>query len=224
MRTSVSWLLAALGRRISSASGATARLWNESHLGPARPQPRHPRALYHFGASPQGSVQRGEASALRFRREPRRTITATACDNDSSSPTRWAIRRSTAATQPQNEQRELPEDEEVALHVVEETDDGVIVTGGKQLSTAASAQPTSATSRSRRRSRMRNDPRCVLAFAIPTDVARAQDPGARAGVALVRLAGAIRCRCSTSRTACCSSTACSCRGTGCSCSTIRRRW
>ena len=41
------------------------------------------------------------------------------------------------STQPQNEQRTVAEDEEVALHVVEETKDGVIVTGGKQLSTAA---------------------------------------------------------------------------------------
>lgn len=39
--------------------------------------------------------------------------------------------------QPQNEQRKVGEDEEVALHVVEETKGGVIVTGGKQLSTAA---------------------------------------------------------------------------------------
>jgi len=40
--------------------------------------------------------------------------------------------------QPQNEQRAVKEDEQIALHVVEETKDGVIVTGGKQLSTAAS--------------------------------------------------------------------------------------
>lgn len=39
--------------------------------------------------------------------------------------------------QPQNEQRQVPEDEEVALHVVEETPDGVIVRGGKQVATAA---------------------------------------------------------------------------------------
>ena len=35
--------------------------------------------------------------------------------------------------QTQNEQRPVPEDEMIALHVVEETQDGVIVTGGKQL-------------------------------------------------------------------------------------------
>ena len=38
--------------------------------------------------------------------------------------------------QPQNEQREISE-EEVALHVVEETNEGVIVNGAKQLATAA---------------------------------------------------------------------------------------
>ena len=40
--------------------------------------------------------------------------------------------------QAQNEQRAVREDERVALHVVEETPEGVIVSGGKQLSTAAS--------------------------------------------------------------------------------------
>src|SRR5581483_8418204 len=39
--------------------------------------------------------------------------------------------------QPQNERRQVPESEEIALHVVDETADGVIVSGGKQLATAA---------------------------------------------------------------------------------------
>ncbi|HEX5321587.1 MAG TPA: 4-hydroxyphenylacetate 3-hydroxylase N-terminal domain-containing protein, partial [Stellaceae bacterium] len=39
--------------------------------------------------------------------------------------------------QTQNERRAVAEDTEVALHVVEETKDGVIISGGKQLSTAA---------------------------------------------------------------------------------------
>jgi len=72
------------------------------------------------------------------------------------------------SAQPQNEQRQVAEDEQVALHVVEETDEGVVVTGGKQLSTAAphanecyvSLSPTFA---------RRSDPRCVLSFAIPMD-------------------------------------------------------
>src|ERR1700676_839651 len=39
--------------------------------------------------------------------------------------------------QTENEQRKVAEDTEVVLHVVEETSEGVIITGGKQLSTAA---------------------------------------------------------------------------------------
>jgi aromatic ring hydroxylase len=39
--------------------------------------------------------------------------------------------------QPQNEQRAQGEEREVALHVVEETAEGIFVTGGKQLATAA---------------------------------------------------------------------------------------
>ena len=70
------------------------------------------------------------------------------------------------STQPQNAQREVPEDELVALHVVEETRDGVIVTGGKQLSTAASHANECYVALSATFA-MRNDPRCVLAFAIP---------------------------------------------------------
>ena len=68
--------------------------------------------------------------------------------------------------QTQTERRQVAEDTELSLHVVEETSDGVIVSGGKQLSTAAphsnevyvALSPTFA---------QRNDPRCVLAFAIP---------------------------------------------------------
>src|SRR6202051_670358 len=39
--------------------------------------------------------------------------------------------------QTQNEQRKVAEDTEVVVHVVEETTEGVVITGGKQLSTAA---------------------------------------------------------------------------------------
>ncbi len=70
--------------------------------------------------------------------------------------------------QPQNEQRKVREDEEVALHVVEETKDGVIVTGGKQLSTAAPHSNECYVSLSATFAR-RNDPKCVLAFSIPTN-------------------------------------------------------
>jgi aromatic ring hydroxylase len=70
--------------------------------------------------------------------------------------------------QPQNERRQVPEDEEIALHVVEETDDGVIVSGGKQLSTAAVFSNETYVSLSQT-FYARNDPRFVLAFSIPTN-------------------------------------------------------
>jgi 4-hydroxyphenylacetate 3-hydroxylase N terminal len=69
--------------------------------------------------------------------------------------------------QPQNEQRMAGEDDEVALHVVEETKDGVIVSGGKQLSTAAPHSHEVYISLSATFAR-RSNPKCVLAFAIPT--------------------------------------------------------
>jgi aromatic ring hydroxylase len=70
--------------------------------------------------------------------------------------------------QPQNERRQMREDEEVSLHVVEETPKGVIVTGGKQLSTAAPHSNECYVSLSATFAR-RSDPKCVLAFAIPTN-------------------------------------------------------
>ena len=70
--------------------------------------------------------------------------------------------------QPQNEQRAVREDEQVALHVVEETAAGVIVSGGKQLSTAAPHSNECYVSLSATFAH-RNDPKCVLAFAIPTN-------------------------------------------------------
>jgi 4-hydroxyphenylacetate 3-monooxygenase oxygenase component len=72
------------------------------------------------------------------------------------------------STQPQNEQRQTPEDEEIALHVVEETAEGVIVSGGKQLSTAAVHSNETYVSLSATFF-ARNDPRFVLAFSIPTN-------------------------------------------------------
>lgn len=72
------------------------------------------------------------------------------------------------SAQTQNEQRPTAEDPEVVLHVVEETGEGVVVTGGKQLSTAAPHSNEVYVSLSATFAR-RNDPKCVLAFAIPTD-------------------------------------------------------
>ena len=69
--------------------------------------------------------------------------------------------------QPQNEQRATLE-EELALHVVEETEEGVIVSGGKQLATAAPISNETYVSLSATFMR-RADPRCVLAFSIPTN-------------------------------------------------------
>ena len=70
--------------------------------------------------------------------------------------------------QTQNEQRKVAEDTEVVLHVVEETNEGVIITGGKQLSTAAPHSHEVYVALSATFAQ-RNDPRCVLAFAIPND-------------------------------------------------------
>ena len=92
------------------------------------------------------------------------------------------------STQPQNERRAVPEDEEIALHVVEETEEGVIVSGGKQLSTAAVHSNESYVSLSPTFF-ARNDPRFVLAFSIPTQLEGPEDPGARARRPLVRLLG-----------------------------------
>ena len=68
--------------------------------------------------------------------------------------------------QPQNEQRNIIE-EELALHVVEETAEGIIITGAKQLATAAPISNETYVSLSATFLR-RSDPKCVLAFAIPT--------------------------------------------------------
>jgi len=68
------------------------------------------------------------------------------------------------STQPQNEPRTVPEDEEVAPPVVEETRDGVVVTGGKQLSTAAPHSNECCVSLSATFAR-RSNPKCVIAFA-----------------------------------------------------------
>ncbi|MCH8896696.1 MAG: 4-hydroxyphenylacetate 3-hydroxylase [Chloroflexi bacterium] len=69
--------------------------------------------------------------------------------------------------QPQNENRSEIE-EEIALHVVEETAAGVIVHGAKQLATAAPISNETYISLSATFVR-RSDPRFVLAFSIPTD-------------------------------------------------------
>ena len=69
--------------------------------------------------------------------------------------------------QPQNEQRASLE-EELALHVVEETAEGIIITGGKQLATAAPISNETYVSLSATFVQ-RADPRFVLAFSIPTN-------------------------------------------------------
>ena len=69
--------------------------------------------------------------------------------------------------QPQNEQRAALE-EDVALHVVEETAEGVVVHGAKQLATAAPISNETYVSLSATFVR-RADPRFVLAFSIPTN-------------------------------------------------------
>jgi len=69
--------------------------------------------------------------------------------------------------QTQNERRAVAEDE-VALHVVEETSEGVIVTGGKQLASAAPHTHETYVSLSATFVH-RNDPKCVVAFAVPND-------------------------------------------------------
>ena len=68
--------------------------------------------------------------------------------------------------QPQNEPRNLIE-EELALHVVEETAAGIIISGGKQLATAAPISNETYVSLSATFLR-RSNPECILAFAIPT--------------------------------------------------------
>ena len=69
--------------------------------------------------------------------------------------------------QPQNEQRAKRE-EELALHVVEETPEGIIIAGGKQLATAAPISNETYCSLSATFAN-RADPRFILAFSIPTN-------------------------------------------------------
>jgi len=69
--------------------------------------------------------------------------------------------------QPQNELRAARE-EDLALHVVEETDEGIIVQGAKQLATAAPITNECYVSLSATFVR-RSDPRFVLSFSIPTN-------------------------------------------------------
>ena len=69
--------------------------------------------------------------------------------------------------QPQNELRAARE-EDLALHVVEETPEGIIVQGAKQLATAAPITNETYVSLSATFVR-RSDPRFVLSFSIPTN-------------------------------------------------------
>ena len=70
--------------------------------------------------------------------------------------------------QPQNEQRAVQEEEELVLHVVEETREGIIVRGAKQLATAAPITQETYVSLSATFVRRAN-PQFVLAFSIPTN-------------------------------------------------------
>jgi aromatic ring hydroxylase len=67
-RISVSWLIAALGRR-SQAQEPQQRAVERAQLGPARPQSRHPGAVHYLRASSQRPIQRSQASEMRFRRK-----------------------------------------------------------------------------------------------------------------------------------------------------------
>ena len=69
--------------------------------------------------------------------------------------------------QPQNETRQIKE-EELALHVVEETNEGIIVSGAKQLSSAAHMSNDTYVSLSATFVR-RADPRFIQAFSIPSN-------------------------------------------------------
>ncbi len=69
--------------------------------------------------------------------------------------------------QPQNEGRQTQE-EEIALHVVEETPEGVVVHGAKQLATTAPLTNETYVSLSNTFAR-RSDPKFVLSFSIPTN-------------------------------------------------------
>jgi aromatic ring hydroxylase len=71
------------------------------------------------------------------------------------------------SAQPQNERRVVSE-EELSLHVVEETKVGVIVRGGKQLATAAPITNETYVSLSATFVQ-RAEPAFVLAFSIPTN-------------------------------------------------------
>ena len=68
------------------------------------------------------------------------------------------------SSQPQNERRQIQE-EDLALHVVEETNEGIIVTGGKQLATAAPITNECYVSLSATFAR-RADPKFYMAFSI----------------------------------------------------------
>ena len=125
--------------------------------------------------------------------------------------------------QPQNERRAVREDEEIALHVVEETGAGVIVSPAASSCRPPRRTATNAMSLCRPRSHT-----AMIRSACSHLRSRRIRRGSRFWRASRSRAGSARgdtrCRCSTSRIACCSSTASWSRGTGCSCSTIRRRW
>ena len=76
---------------------------------------------------------------------------------------------------PQNEQRAARE-EDLALHVVEETPEGIIIAGGKQLATAAPIRNDTYVSLSATFAQ-RSDPRFILSFSIPSNSPGMQIPG-----------------------------------------------
>ena len=220
VRTSLSWLIPNVIRGLGAQAAQQPAL-EQAHLGPAGPQPGHPGAVHLQHGAATRRVRRLQDTRTATSARTSSTTTATAATTTSSSPTPSATRRSTAAHSRRTSAAQTPEDEEIALHVVEETDAGVIVSGGKQLSTAAVHSNETYVSLSATFF-ARNDPRFVLAFSIPTNskglkILAASPWGAGSAP------GATPSWRWTSRTACSSSSACSCPGTASSSSTNRRR-
>jgi 4-hydroxyphenylacetate 3-monooxygenase len=166
VRTSLSWLIATTPEE-SARKRRNSQLWNKFTWGQLGRSPdvlapficnMVPRRDV-FGAFKHPKADFGE-NILNYYRYCR--------DNDLFLTHALGDPQVDRSTQPQNERRQTPEDEEIALHVVEETDEGVIVSGGKQLSTAAVHSNETYVSLSATFF-ARNDPRFVIAFSIPTN-------------------------------------------------------
>jgi 4-hydroxyphenylacetate 3-monooxygenase len=171
VRTSLSWLIAR-SPADSQRKRRNSQLWNLLTWGQLGRSPdvlapfivnlMNRRAAFGAATHPRADFAENIAGYYRFCR-----------DNDVFLTHALGDPQVDRSQQPQNEQRQVPEDEEIALHVVEEADDGVIVSGGKQLSTAAVFSNETYVSLSQT-FYARNDPRFVLAFSIPTGSAGLQ--------------------------------------------------